>query len=140
MPDIPSALIVSSLAGRLRLRFPDHRDDAAFFRQLGQGVLMLPGVTASSTNALTAGVLIRFRGTTEALLAAAVREGVFRAAMIPTALRAPKVADLAPIGAAAFGLMALLQAARGSILPPAATLIWYAASLILASPKAGASE
>lgn len=140
MPDIPRALIVSSLAGRMRLRLPEHQHDAAFFRLLGQAVLMLPGVTASSTNALTAGVLIRFRGPPEALLAAAAKEGVFCADTPVSPLGQNSAAQLAPLGAAALALMAMLQAARGSILPPAATLIWYAASLILAAPRTKAGE
>ncbi|MBR0683035.1 hypothetical protein GXW74_21260 [Roseomonas eburnea] len=131
MPDLPQAVVVSAVAGRMRLRLPAHRDDAAFFARLAQRALMLPGVTGAAGTPLTAGLLLRFRGDAETVLAAAAREGLFRAAQpVPDQGHAASAAQLAPLGAAAFGLLALLQAARGAVLPPAATLLWYAGSLL----------
>jgi len=131
MPDLPRAVVVSAVAGRMRLRLPAHKDDTAFFSRLAQQVLMLPGVTGTAGNPLTAGLLVRFRGSPEAVLTAAARDKLFRAAP-PAAHPAASAAvkSLAPVGAAAFGLLAALQASRGVLLPPAATLLWYAGSLL----------
>lgn len=129
MPDLPRAVVVSVTAGRVRLRLPAHRQDAAFFARLAQRALMLPGVTAAAGNPLTAGLLLRFRGDADGVLAAAAEEGLFRAAA-PAPRATAGAAQLAPLGAAAFGLLALLQASRGALLPPAATLLWYAGALL----------
>jgi len=115
----------------MRLRLPAHREDAAFFARLAQRALMLPGVTAAAGNPLTAGLLLRFRGEASAVLAAAAREGLFRAAAPAAGARhTASAAQLAPLGAVALGLLALLQASRGAVLPPAATLLWYAGALL----------
>jgi hypothetical protein len=136
MPEVPRAIIVSAVAGRLRLRLPGHRDDAAFFALLAQRALMLPGIVGAAANPITAGLLLRFQGTPEAVLAAAAKEGLFRATAAAPVAPPPSAAQLAPVGAAAFGLLAALQASRGAMLPPAATLLWYAGSLLrgLAAP------
>lgn len=140
MREVPRAVIVSRVAGRMRLRLPDHRDDAAFFALLAQRALMLPGVVGAAANPATAGLLLRFRGTEEALLAAAAKDRLFRAAVPASAPRTPTAAQLAPVGAAALGLLAALQAARGAVLPPAATLLWYAGSLFRSAPVADPEE
>ncbi|MCZ8147127.1 MAG: hypothetical protein O9325_04630 [Roseomonas sp.] len=141
MPETaPRALVVSLVAGRMRLRLPGPRDDAAFFALLAQRALMLPGVLGVSANPTTAGLLLRFRGAAEALLAAAAKDGLFRATPPAPAARNPSAAQLAPLGAAAFGFLAALQAARGAVLPPATSLLWYAGNLLRGSPSAAPEE
>jgi len=140
MPDAPRAVIVSLVTGRIRLRLPAHRDDAAFFAMLAQRALMLPGVLGAATNPCTAGLLLRFRGAAGALLAAAAKEGLFRATLPATPPPTPSAAQLAPVGVAAFGLLAALQAARGAVLPPATTLLWYAGSLLRGQSAANEGE
>ncbi len=140
MPEAPRAIIVSAVAGRMRLRLPGHRDDAAFFALLAQRALMLPGVVGAAANPTTAGLLLRFRGAAEAVLAAAAKEGMFRATAQAPATRTPSAAQFAPVGAAAFGLLAALQASRGAVLPPAITLLWYAGSLLRGSPASDPQE
>lgn len=140
MPEVPRAIIVSAVAGRMRLRLPAHRDDAAFFALLAQRALMLPGVVGAAANPMTAGLLLRFGGAAEAVLAAAAREGIFRAAAQAPATRMPSAAQLAPFGAAAFGVLAALQAARGAVLPPAVTLLWYAGSVLRGAPAPDPEE
>jgi hypothetical protein len=140
MRKVPRAVIVSRVKGRMRLRLPDHRDDAAFFALLAQCALMLPGVVGAAANPATAGLLLRFRGTEDALLAAAAKDGLFDAAAPAPTRRTPKAAQLAPVGAAAFGLLAALQAARGAVLPPAVTLLWYAGTLFRSAPVTETEE
>jgi hypothetical protein len=116
--------------GRIRLRIVGHRGDARFFALLAQRALMLPGVLAVSANPATCGLLLRFHGELPALLEAAAREGVF--ATDPTDLPAGDarpVAD-ARLATMLFGGLAALQVLRGSLLPPAVTLAWYAANLL----------
>jgi hypothetical protein len=124
----------------MRLRLPDHRGDVAFFAVLAQRALMLPGVVGAAANPATAGLLLRFRGGTDALLAAAAESRLFHAAAPARAARTPTPAQLAPVGAAALGLLAALQAARGAVLPPAATLLWYAGSLFRSASAADPEE
>jgi hypothetical protein len=124
----------------MRLRLPGHRDDAAFFGLLAQRALMLPGVLGAAANPTTAGLLLRFHGAAEALLAAAAKERLFRATPPAPAARTPSAEQLAPLGVAALGFLAALQAARGALLPPAATLFWYAGSLLRGSPSAAPEE
>lgn len=131
MPDLPHAIVVSAVAGRMRLRLPAHRDDAAFFAALARRALMLPGVTGAAGNPLTAGLLLRHRGDASAVLSAATADGLFRATRAAAAqARATSARNLAPLGAAGLGLLALFQATRGTVLPPAITLFWYAGSLL----------
>jgi hypothetical protein len=140
MREVPRAVIASAVAGRMRLRLPAHRGDAAFFALLAQRALMLPGVVGAAANPLTAGLLLRFRGAPEAVLAAAAREGLFCSAAPAPVSVLPAAARLAPLGAAVLGLLAALQAWRGAVLPPAATLLWYAGSLLRASAGSAIEE
>ena len=131
MPELPRAIVVSAVAGRMRLRLPGHRDDHAFFARLAQRALILPGVTGAAGNPITAGLLLRFRGEASAVLTAAARDGLFRAAWpASAAAHATSASNLAPLGAAGLGLLAVLQATRSAVLPPAITLLWYAGSLL----------
>ena len=82
---------------------PGHRGDAAFLAMVAQRALMLPGIVSAVGNPITAGLLPRFRGAPEAVLAATGKDGLFRATALATPT--PSAAQPAPVGAAAFGLL-----------------------------------
>lgn len=90
---------------------------------------MLPGVMAAAANPDTAGLLLRFRGEVGAVLDAAARQRLF---VVPPQNRAPEPggARAGRLGVLVLGGLAAVQAARGVLLPPAATLLWYAGSLL----------
>jgi hypothetical protein len=127
--DLPRARIASAVPGRLRLRFSAQRGDAAFFATLAPRALVLPGVLAARATPATGGLLLRFHGDLAALLEAAARERLFAATLPREAGLASRPAELGRIGGTALALLAVVQALRGAVLPPAVTLLWYAGSL-----------
>ncbi|MEW6123081.1 MAG: hypothetical protein AB1698_10755 [Pseudomonadota bacterium] len=130
------AVLVHSMPGRLRLRLvPAHH----------------PGIEAvAAVLAGRPGVLkVAYRAETGSLLV--LHDGRFRPEAEPTVRLVPsaRAGGSAPprarregvrlgggvAGAAAFSGLALLQMARGRVLPPAVTLVWYAASLLKGFPR-----
>jgi hypothetical protein len=118
----------------------------------------LPGVHGVEARPLTGSVIIAHDGSTEGLIHAAGDARVFEVREPPPqpgpvaealawkdwadrSLRdavGPGV-DLRTIAAFAFIAMALRQLAAGSIMPPAATALWYGLSLLLGvNPEASA--
>lgn len=134
-PEPPRARIASHAPGRVRLRLCSHRGDAAFFSALSSAALMLPGVMAAAANPETAGLLLRFRGELAPLLDAAASERLFIVPepVLTAELRTERAAGL---GGVVLGGLALVQMARGMILPPAATLLWYAGILLRGGAEA----
>lgn len=149
--DLPVALIAHVCAGRLRLSFPDRKEQRPFFEGICDAALRLPGVTKVEGRPATASLIITHEGSHVQLVEAARESGVFSAQDVEAAapgnqtsdwqsLVEPLLKDLStPSGAgraaaivALLG-MALLQASRGQIMPPATTALWYALSLLLVS-------
>ena len=149
--ELPVALIAHACAGRLRLSFPDRKEQRPFFEGICDAVLRLPGVTKVEGRPATGSLIITHEGSHAQLVEAARESGVLSAQGVePSAPRKetsdwqslvePLLKDLStPSGAgraaaivALLG-MALLQASRGQIMPPATTALWYALSLLLGS-------
>ncbi len=128
-PKPPIARIVSAVPGRVRLRLSPQAGGAAWFAAIARQSLALPGVVSAAANPLTGGLLLRFRGELDAVLAAAEETGLFRLEADHNGT-AGQTLQAARLGAALFGLLAAVQAVRGAILPPATTLLWYAGSLM----------
>lgn len=126
-PEPPLARLASVAPGRVRLNLGPAGRDPARAAALARETVLLPGVVSAAANPLTGSLLLRFRGEAGTVFAAAARQGLFRVDTTPQRPAAP--ARAAPIAAAALGLLAAVQALRGAILPPAVTLLWYAASL-----------
>lgn len=133
------AVLVHSMPGRLRLRLARPRDPG--LEALAAELAGRPGILKVSFRAETGSLLIlhdgRFRPQDDPALRL-----VQRAAPGAAAKSAPKPSSAAPTrvaaasrtgdlaGAAAFSGLALLQMARGRVMPPAITLLWYAATLL----------
>ncbi len=146
------AWIVHRLPGRLRLRFPGYKQDVAFFAGLVEDIGGLPGVYAVRANPMTASLLIELdesRAQTGRLhdwfadrnielqtgepppVAAgpAIREGLERLDHY-VGLASRQATDLRSLGVLFFSSLALLQVARGQVLAPASSLLWYALDLL----------
>jgi hypothetical protein len=147
----PAAHLVHAVPGRLRLRIPARRGDAAFFRDVGESFDLCRHVLAAEGNARTASLLIRHEGEPETVWRFAETRGLFLR-QDPAAAGAPRVLDrvvadarqidtwfksssagdldLSTLVTAGLMGMSLLQLARGNFLAPSVTLAWYAATLV----------
>ncbi|MBP1151456.1 MULTISPECIES: HMA2 domain-containing protein [unclassified Methylocaldum] len=148
-----SAFVVHELAGRLRLRIPEKRNDSAFFAALAERLAECPGVTSVKLNAFTGSVLLLHAAETSAIDVARYAEQAALFSVKP--LSATPVRTLgqhATKGLNAFdrslttasgGLvdlqsafflllvgLAVYQARRGQILVPAVSMLWEAISLV----------
>jgi hypothetical protein len=129
---LPRAHVAHASGGRTRLRVPERRGDAEFFAALAARLAELEGVHDVRARALTAGLLIEHEGAFEPIAEQARGAGLF-VLEEPSADEEPAGPAL-PALAGVFGALALLQLLRSRVLPPAITLLWYAASL--AHPQA----
>lgn len=148
-----SAFVVHELFGRLRLRIPEKRKDAAYFAGLAERLSECPGVTRVESNALTGSVLLLHAEETSATDVARYAEqtalfSVKRLSATPTRTlgqEAAKGLDAFGRGLASasggtvdlqsvFFLMLLglaaFQAKRGLVLPPAVSLFWEAIRVV----------
>lgn len=146
----PAGYVSHRVPGRIRIRIPERRADAAYFADLARRLPELAGVAEIQCNPATASVLIGHTLTDiEPLERFAEERGLFRLA--GTTPRLPPVWEMAGQGlrqvdrtlSGASGgavdfksLLFLLllglagrQAANGHLLGPAATLVWYAMQL-----------
>ncbi|MDX2156047.1 MAG: hypothetical protein SFW09_05995 [Hyphomicrobiaceae bacterium] len=159
----PVGRIAHTCPGRTRLSFVAHKGDTATLTALCDAVLGLPGVHRVEGRPTTGSLIVSHEGPAARLVEAAIAARVFRTPEPPAAdetgagvseddWQATVSAALrelsGPVGVArggaalAFVAMALVQASRGNILPPAATALWYAASLLLGreAPDAGGGD
>lgn len=134
MPAPLEAFLVHSMSGRLRLRLVRPRHPG--IEPLAAELSRRPGVLKVAFRGETGSLLVlhdgRFRPEVDPALRLVKRQPA--AAPVPPALPRPRPADVAQMGGiasvAAFSGLALLQMARGRVLPPAVTLFWYAAALL----------
>ena len=123
---VPLAQLAHASPGRTRLRFPSRAGDADFFSACAARLSEMPGVLAVRPRALTASLQIEHEGEFEAVASQAQERGLFLVAE-----HEPESPVFAiPPAAGVLGALALLQVFRASVLPPAITLAWYAASLL----------
>src|SRR5579875_402709 len=128
---LPQAELVHQLPGRLRLRVPARRGDAAFFAEMAKRLGGLAGVGAVHANPRSASLLLEHEGGADALLRA-IREHGFLEVVARVAQgkrsRAPMhgPATLWPLSgtAAALAGLGMLQAARGRVIGPASENFW----------------
>ena len=158
----PVGYVAHVLPGRVRVRVPARRGDAAFFDRVAERLGELPSVTSVIATPLTGSVVVEFTGEIQALALAAMAlsdEVRLELAPPPTAplmlrvRREVAAADAAireatggelDARAAAFCVLlafSALQLLRGNLLAPTVTLLWYAAVLggewQLMAPPAG---
>jgi hypothetical protein len=157
---VPVARLAHACTGRTRLSFPGRKEQRSFFEQICDGTLRLPGVRQVEGRPATGSLIVTHDGTAEALLEAARASGIF---VVEAPASGPAPASEAPDWQSVLGMaladvvnpagaaraaaivgllgMALVQAGRGNIMPPATTALWYALSLLLGSgaPSGGDS-
>lgn len=153
------ARIAHRTDGRIRIEVPSRRGDAAFFADLAAQLAQSGQVSRARGNAAAASVAIEYGGPLDTLLAQCERcqldlarpagandaQGASvgqRPAFMPTSWPVNWPANLgtnlsANLGAnpllvagAAFGLVGLVQTARGDIMVPAMSAFWYAVSAL----------
>ncbi len=142
-----AARIAHQTPGRIRIEVPGHRGDDAFFTALADQLAQSEPVTRARGNPAAASIVVEYGGPLDAVLAqlancslqvsTAPNAGAAAGAHVkPTALPAlPRFAvdtDLTPMTliGAAFGIVGLVQTARGEIMLPALSAFWYAASAL----------
>jgi hypothetical protein len=134
MPDaLPQAELVHACPGRSRLRITSRRGDPVFFASVATGLSTFQGVRKVEVNPLTGSVLIHHDVPLEGIAKAAEEVRLFALAATSTgpslAVMQALPLDMRMMAALGFGALALLQVGRGQVLPQAATLAWYAATL-----------
>ena len=125
-----SAQVVHYLPGRCRLRMPGMRGEADFFARLKSDLLCEFTDSRVTVNALTGSVLVEGKATNLGELERLGQErGWFELSVAECAADESTV----PTGEAArrammaaFLVLAVLQIARGQVLVPATSLLWYA--------------
>ena len=156
---LPLGYVAHTSASRTRLSFPDFKGQEDLLVGLCAALRQLPGIQSAEGRPLTGSVIIAHDGSTDDLVQAASEARLFEVGELPqhsgpladaVALKdradqilqdaiGPSV-NLRTIAAFAFIAMALRQLAAGSIMPPAATALWYGLSLLLAvNPEAGST-
>jgi hypothetical protein len=133
-PDEPAAIVVAHRCeGRVRLRFADGTKDLLTLAGLAVGLRELKGVVTVEARAQTGSVILKYSGDFGAI----AEEAAFRqicividSPMPEEPRRATPTPSPSVLGAAGFAALACLQLYRGHALPPAITLLWYAAGLL----------
>lgn len=143
---VPIAYIEHQIPGRLRLRIPDRRGDAAFFERIVGTLSKLPDVTELDGSPLTGSIRIRHTGSCEAIIAAAGKERLFEIGKRQGEVEPKKPSkqpesntdargDAGTLDSIATGLsgLALFQVAQGEVTGSAAENFWnaYGAQRIL---------
>ena len=146
------AYVIHHAPGRIRLRVPERRHQASFFADLQERLSKCGNVTAAEANPLTGGVLVRYTGEIEAVVAQALSNGLHEIVDIensppPVATVTERVRDqfarideavkrqtAGEIDARSLAILGLLgtafaQILRGDILGPAIPLLWYASQM-----------
>lgn len=142
----PTAHIAHLVPGRMRIRVPTKRHDNGYFSQLAQALLALPGVDRVEANALTASLLIHHTITPERIADFAAEQALCEVVIqghrlvplsahiadrfqaLDSKLSAFTEGTLDVWGTLFLVLVGLgiAQLAKGNILVPATTLLWYA--------------
>ena len=153
MPSLPAARITHLTTGRLRIKIPEKRRDAAFFDAVADHLAAWDSIERVETNPLTAGVLIHFSDLQRLLVEAAAKNdliGIDFDALTQSldplvtraALRSFETADYGlrrwthnqlDLRGALFVLLfagGVYQLLRGRLSTPAPTLLWYAGDLL----------
>jgi hypothetical protein len=138
------AQIAHQTKGRIRVLFPDHRGDRAFFEQVVQLIADSDLVQAARANPLTGSLVLEFSGSPEDLLAKfkklvpieivpappPPRVGPSSLAAANDPLKLVSGRDINPMLMAGtlFGAVGMVQAWRGHLMIPALSAFWYAAN------------
>ncbi|MEM5435971.1 hypothetical protein [Paraburkholderia diazotrophica] len=142
---IPEAHISHMLAGRVRLKIPARRHDAAFFAEVVRRLAQCDGVIEARASPLTAGLLIMHATELNSIAAWASQQRLFslhagaaeslpgqrsraiqRSARPVASVSGEQAVRRARLLSTSLAGLGALQTVRGQILAPAVTLFWYA--------------
>ena len=126
---IPSAEVVHRVNGRLRLRVAERRGDGPWFATTRKSLAAFPGVSRVTANPDTGTFLVRGKDLALRRIPEIAEDRGWFALAGPAAPRLPAGDALAGLAPVFFGL-AVLQAARGQIMVPALSLLWYALEIV----------
>lgn len=152
------AVVSHRLPGRVRLKLPGLKHDAAALGEVAEGLRRAPGVEAVESNPLVGSLLLRHGGEWEGLARWAEAQGLFRVVEpaplgVHGRLRAGVdgvTRGLSAVTGEAVDLrewltlgligLAIQQAIEGNVMVPAASLLWYAlnAARMAETPDSGA--
>jgi hypothetical protein len=144
------AWVVHRIAGRLRVRVPDHQGDGLFFATLAESVRALPGIGSARPSPLAASLVIEHGIEDPAQLDALLRGlglepldgeppaepplqvllGSVRALERDLRQVTGGTADLRTLGFLALATAGLVQIARGNAFSAASSLLWHATDLL----------
>jgi hypothetical protein len=147
---LPVAHIIHQVPGRTRLKLPENRGDRDLFDRLAERLEAHAGVSEVDANGRTGSLLIHHSVPIAQILRFAETNDLFtlgrklkwrdtlanqtRAQLRTLDERLAHLSegslDLRSLMILAFLGLTLIQALRGQILPPASTLLWYAAQLL----------
>ena len=156
MAELPEGRVVHLSQGRLRVRIPEKRRDEAFFKLVEERLRLWQSIERVETNPLTGSVLVHFSDLGALFAENAMRNDLFtvnldelraehdkpRQAVTAWARQRWANADKllrrwtdgsTDLRSAAFLIAvaaAIVQAYRGQIAPPAATLLWDAGEML----------
>lgn len=140
---IPGAELRHASPGRVRVRIRAMRGDEEYFRAVETGLARQFGaVVADST---TGSVLLQGADVSSAAVGRfATEQGLFELPLDQPQPRTERVAasasqieDWAPAFALLFSVLAAIQFARGRVMAPAVTLLWYALDALERSQQRG---
>jgi hypothetical protein len=157
------AYVVHHAPGRIRLRIPERRHHASFFADLQERLSKCANVTAAEANPLTGGILVRYTGEIDAVVAQALSNGLHEIVDIemsppPVPAVAERVRDqfariddmvkrrtAGEVDARSLAILGLLGTAfarvlRGDIFGPAIPLLWYASQMTTLPEQPRAQE
>ncbi|MGH7100527.1 MAG: HMA2 domain-containing protein [Stellaceae bacterium] len=157
MPDLPEARIAHATANRVRLKVPTRRHDHAYFQNVAERLRTCRAIERVAVNPATASILVHFSDPARLWREAMNGNDLFR--IVPGPLSAgarsepdpPLLTQLQDTLAATDGSLrrwtggsldlrttvfatlfvaGVQQFAQGNVAAPAATLLWYAATVI----------
>ena len=141
---LPIAVIDHQMTGRLRLRIGARRGDVPFFQGIVQALSKLPEIKEVDANPLTGSILIHHSGSSQAITAEALEQGLFQLGPKQSKEAQSKAppSDSGPMDTIATGLagLGLFQVTQGQVIGNAAENFWnaYGAQRILGRPDIAA--
>lgn len=142
----PTAYLVHALPGRARIKVAGRRGDRVFFAEVEKTLRRRPEVSRVTVSPPASSLLILHEGPLSRILDFCAAEGLFalsgpgvpplaaewRRVVRTTEDRLKRGAggDLAAAASLVFLGLAAVQAARGRLLAPALSLLWYGFSLL----------
>jgi hypothetical protein len=126
---LPLAYVAHATRGRTRLHFPSREGDVEFFSDCSARVAEIQGVRWVRVRSLTASLVIEHDGAFDTIKEQARAAGLFTVVETQRGSERAEAGPALPPVAAVLGGLAVMQLFRNHVLPPAITLLWYAASL-----------